>query len=90
MASTWSRLCLQQVSDGVEDDGQLLGCQEGRDPRQGWNWISFQKEKEGLKHGFYSKLETEEKRQLLIGITKRMIGFSQPAAFFFLWVGCWG
>ena len=60
MASTWSRLCLQQVSDGVEDDGQLLGCQEGRDPRQGWNWISFQKEKEGLKHGFYSKLETEE------------------------------
>ena len=61
------------VSDGVEDDGQLLGRQEGRHPRQGWNWISFQctdfeseqKEKEGSKHAFYCKLETEEKRQLL-------------------------
>ena len=61
------------VSDGVEDDGQLLGCQEGRHPRQGWNWISFQctdfesaqKEKEGSEHAFYCKLETEEKRQLL-------------------------
>ena len=31
MASTWSWSCLLPVSDGVEDDGQLLGRQEGVD-----------------------------------------------------------
>lgn len=30
---------------------------------------SAQKEKEGSEHAFYCKLETEEKRQLLEGIT---------------------
>ena len=57
------------VSDGVEDDGQLLGRQEGRHPRQGWNSISFQctdfeseqKEKEGSKHAFIASWKLKRK-----------------------------